>query len=122
MKINSYKDLIVWQKSKSLAIKVYTLTNSFPASEKFGLISQIQRSAVSIPANIAEGRGRNSRKDFIHYLHIALGSCSELETELSIAKELHFGSPTLYNELENLLEEIRRMLLVMIQKLKASSS
>lgn len=121
MQIQSYKDLIVWQKSKKLATDIYDITASFPKEEQYGLVSQIRRAAVSIPANIAEGRGRNTRKDFAHFLHIALGSCAELETELAISKDLKFGTITKYQEAEDLIIEVRKMLLVMTQKLKATS-
>lgn len=97
-KIKKYKDLIVWQKSISLAIKTYKLIEIFPKNEMFGLSSQVKRSVVSISANIAEGAQRSSRKDFAQFLHIALGSCAELETELLIAKQLCFGQELQYNE------------------------
>lgn len=121
MPISSYKDLIVWQKAKTLALLVYKITEKFPPEEKFGITSQIRRSAVSIAANIAEGRGRNSRKDFANFLHIAFGSCTELETELIISKELNFGIINEYTIIENLIVEIQKILTVMIQKLKATS-
>ncbi|MEX0917388.1 MAG: four helix bundle protein [Candidatus Paceibacterota bacterium] len=76
--IQSYKDLIVWQKSMDFVENVYALSASFPQEEKYGLTSQIQRTAVSISSNIAEGRSRGTRKDFIQFLHISLGSLSEV--------------------------------------------
>jgi len=97
------------------------LTASFPSDEKFGLISQIRRSAVSIPSNIAEGRSRNTRKDFIQFLHIALGSLAELETQLELSKNLSFGKKPYYNQVESLLGEVRKMLIKMISSLKALS-
>lgn len=119
--ISSHKDLIVWQKAKDLAISVYNLTQDFPREELYGLTSQIRRSVVSISANIAEGRSRNSTKDFIHFLHIALGSCTELETELIISRELKFGMIDKYSKIEFSIVEIQKMLTVMIKKLKAKS-
>lgn len=80
MKIQSFKQLVVWQRAMELAEEVYRLTESLPSSERFGLISQIRRSAVSIPSNIAEGRQRGTRKDFAQFLRIADGSAAELET------------------------------------------
>ena len=78
--MNDYQKLTVWQEAKDLCLKVYTLSESFPETEKFGLTSQIKRSVVSIPSNIAEGAGRNTDKDFIRFIAIALGSLFELET------------------------------------------
>src|SRR3989304_1877241 len=86
--INSYKDLIVWQKAVKLALVVYELTSRFPKEESFGLTSQMRRSAVSIPSNIAEGRSRGTKKDFIQFLRIAFGSGAELETQIIIAKQI----------------------------------
>jgi len=121
MPIASYKELIVWQKAKQLALLVYRLTEKFPNEEKYGLTSQIRRSVISIAANIAEGRGRGSRKDFANFLHMAFGSCTELETELIISKELNFGILEEYAVVESLILEVQKMLTVMIQKLKATS-
>jgi len=88
---NSYKNLIVWQKSVELAVEVYELTDRFPKSEIFGLTSQMRRAAVSIPSNIAEGRRRLTQKEFIHFLTISYGSGAELETQLEISKKLSFS-------------------------------
>jgi four helix bundle protein len=86
--MNQYKKLIVWQKSIDLVVKVYEKTNNFPDKEKFGLTTQINRCAVSIASNIAEGAGRNSEKEFNNFLGITLGSSCELETQLIIANKL----------------------------------
>ncbi len=86
MSINSYRDLKVWQSSMDLAEQVYCLTESFPKYELYRLSSQMQRAAVSIPSNIAEGHARESTKEFLHYLSIALGSLAELETQLILAQ------------------------------------
>jgi four helix bundle protein len=88
--VNSYRDLIVWKKGMELAGQVYRLTQKFPKQEMYGLISQLQRAAVSIPANIAEGHARNSTKEFLHHLSIARGSLAELETLLLLAEQLHY--------------------------------
>lgn len=120
-RITSHKELIVWQKAMRLAKSTYSLTASFPLEERFGLVSQIRRAAVSIPSNIAEGRARGSRKDFTQFLHIALGSAAELETQIELSKSLSFGKNPYYNEVESLLNEVRRMLITMIASLKAQS-
>lgn len=83
--VNSHKDLVVWQKSVSLASKVYTATKSLPAEERFGLNQQLRRAAVSVASNIAEGASRRSTPEFLQFLHIARGSLSELETQIMIA-------------------------------------
>ena len=105
-----YKDLIVWQKAIELVIAIYSVTKTFPQSEQYGLTSQMRRCAVSIPSNIAEGSKRSSRKDYKHFLHIAYGSGAELETQLEITKRLSFGAQDDYNRIDELLEEVMRML------------
>lgn len=110
MKITSYKDLIVWQKSVELAIAVYTLVEEFPKEELYGISSQMKRAAVSIPSNIAEGRKFGSRKEFTHFLSIAYGSGAELETQIEIAKRLPFGKKLRYTEVDSLLLEVMKML------------
>jgi four helix bundle protein len=117
--IKSFKDLIVWQKSIQLVIEVYKATESFPKDEIFGLVSQIKRSAVSIPSNIAEGRGRGTRKDFCNFLRIALGSANELETQIIIAKNLPKINNQDFSKIESLLIEIIKMLNSMINKLNS---
>ena len=86
--MSSYKDLIVWRKGIQTVKEVYQATAHFPVSEQYGLTSQLRRAAVSIPSNIAKGNGRSSRRDYLHFLDIARGSCYELETQLIICKEL----------------------------------
>ena len=108
--INSYKDLIVWQKSFAFAKLVYKLTARFPQSEVYGMTSQICRAAVSIPSNIAEGFGRGSTKERLQFFQIAFGSSSEVETQPLLAKELGFGNVSEYDQLEQLLIEVRKML------------
>ena len=88
--ISSFRDLIVWQKSKQLVLLVYRSLKKFPSDEKFCLVSQIKKCSISIPSNIAEGYGRNSTKDYIRFLQISKGSLYELETQLEIAKELGY--------------------------------
>lgn len=111
--ITNHKDLEVWKKSIELSKNIYVLTKVFPREEIYGLTSQIRRSAVSIPSNIAEGSARNSDKEFIRFLHISLGSLAELETQLIISKEIGY-----LEKIDIDLEEIRRMLLGLIKYLK----
>ena len=87
--MSSYRDLKVWQQSFSLAKEVYSLTSNLPETEKYGLTSQIQRCAVSIPSNIAEGQQRNSPKEFKHFLSISRGSAAELSTQLLLAQDIY---------------------------------
>lgn len=117
--INTYKDLIVWQKAMDLVIAVYKLTEKFPRSEIYGLISQMRRCAVSIPSNIAEGRRRGSRKDYCQFLIIAYSSGAELETQIEISKRLPFSDDLNYNEIDNLLNEVMKMLNKLLSTLRS---
>jgi four helix bundle protein len=107
---SSYRDLKVWQRSIDLAENIYRLTSAFPASEMYGLTSQMRRAAVSIASNIAEGWGRHSRKDYSRYVEIAGGSNDELRTQLVIAERLSFGDARLLEDANTLADEIGRML------------
>jgi len=115
--ITNYKNLIVWQKAITLVLKIYQLTKKFPKSEIYGLTSQMRRSAISIPSNIAEGSRRGTRKDYRHFLQIAFGSGAELETQIEIAKKLPSTINLNYIEIDNFLDEIMRILNTIIQKL-----
>lgn len=115
--IHSYKELIVWQKSIELVSAIYELTENFPKQEIFGLTSQIRRASVSIPSNIAEGRYRGTKPDYVHFLRIAYGSGAELETQIEIAKRLSKTRILNYNRIDDLLREVMKMLNVMISKL-----
>jgi len=115
--MQSYQNLVVWQKAMDLVIAVYSLTLQFPESEKYGLIAQMRRSAVSIPSNIAEGKRRGSQKDFRRFLLIAFGSGAELETQLAIAQRLSYRRKLDYAKVDNLLPEVMKMLNVLIGKL-----
>ena len=115
--ITSYKDLVVWKKSLLLSTEVYGFTEKFPQKEMYGLTSQMRRSAVSIPSNIAEGRSRGTRKDFAQFLRISLGSCAELETQLEISKQLPETREMDSSKICGLIEEITKMLNSMIRKL-----
>lgn len=116
-KILSHKDLIVWQKSVDLSVAIYKLTEVFPKSEVYGIVSQMRRAGVSIPSNIAEGKKRNSPKDFRHFLSMALGSGAELETQIEIAKRLGFGEKEDYLKVEETLNEVMRMLNTLSKKI-----
>jgi four helix bundle protein len=109
-KISSYKKLIVWQKSMELVTHLYRATEKFPNTERFGLTSQIQRAAISIPSNIAEGSARNTKKDFAQFIHIALGSASELETQVEIGHRLSFIEQSVHFDLEGRIIEVKKML------------
>ena len=120
MQTQGYKDLIVWQRSMDLVVAIYEVTSNFPDSERFGLISQMRRSAVSIPSNIAEGRYRSTKKDFRQFLLISFGSGAELETQVQIVKRLSFGKNLDFSKVDNLLTETMRMLNSMASSLKAN--
>ena len=108
----NHKDLKVWEKSVNLAEKIYKITKKFPKEELYGIVSQIRRASVSVSANIAEGAARNSNKEFIQFLYIALGSLSELETELIISKRIgYLKDEIIFDE----IVEIRKLLLGLIK-------
>ena len=113
--VSTHKDLDVWKKAMDLAAQVYPLTARFPKEELYGLTSQIRRSAVSIPSNIAEGAARHSRKEFIQFLHIASGSVAELETQLLLAIRMGFISS---GSIISHVEEVRKLLLGLLRSLK----
>lgn len=116
--MKSYRDLIVWNKSMFLVTSIYSILKKFPDEEKFGLVSQIKRSSVSVPSNIAEGYGRNSIKDYSRFLQIARGSLYEMQTQIEISKNLNFISEKEVNEIFNLSLEVEKMLNSLINKLK----
>lgn len=115
--INSFKDLVVWQKSYNLCLRIYSITEKFPKSEQFNLISQLRRCAVSIPSNIAEGSKRTTRKDYANFLSAAEGSLAELETQLLISKDLKLIEEKDFKEVAILITETGKMLHVMVSKL-----
>ena len=116
--MNSYRELFVWQKSMSLVTELYNVTNSFPSSELYGLTSQIRRSAVSIPANIAEGYGRQATQDYIRFLKIARGSLFELQTLLEISTNLGYINNDYFQKQFDASIEIEKMLTTLIKKLQ----
>jgi len=115
----SYREQFIWKRGIQLSINCYQLTEKFPKSELYGLTNQIRRASVSVPSNISEGYGRRSKNEYIQFLHIALGSLRELDTQLIIAKEVKLTAPELFDPF---LEEVDRMqgiLVSTIQKLKS---
>jgi four helix bundle protein len=110
MVIKSYQDLDVWQKAMALVVACYEVTEHFPKSETYGLATQLQRAAVSIPANIAEGQGRNHTREFINHLSMAYGSLMEVETHLQIAARLGYQKEVQLQKLLLQTNEIGRML------------
>lgn len=113
--VKTHKDLDVWRKSMDFVTKLYKTTAVFPKEEMYGLSSQMRRAAVSIPSNIAEGAARKSNKEFIQFLHIALGSTVEIETQLIISKNLKFIDEELFVILDKERNEIGRMLYGLIR-------
>lgn len=117
-KIKTFRDLIVWQKSMALLTRLYRETSGFPADEKFGLVSQMRRCAVSIPSNIAEGYGRRATNDYLRFLQIAIGSLYELQTQLEISMNLMLMDEQKYTDLNGALCEIERMLSSLAGKIR----
>ncbi|MDP4219372.1 MAG: four helix bundle protein [Bacteroidota bacterium] len=120
--VKRFNDLKVWQLGVKLSVEVYSATKNYPKEEVFGLANQSRRAAVSIPSNIAEGQGRGTTKDFIHFLKIARGSLGELETQLFIAHELHYIESSVFSNLCQLLSEEGRMLQGLINALERPKS
>lgn len=112
--MSSYQNLIVWQKSVELCVLIYKITEKYPKSEQFGLTIQTRKCGVSIPSNIAEGQRRGHKKEFLNFLRISFGSGAELETQLIIALKIGYLSQNEFDKLNNLLQEIMKMLNKMI--------
>lgn len=117
----NYRELKVWQAGKDLTINVYNITKKYPSTEQFGLTSQTQRAAVSIPSNIAEGFGRHGSNEFKRFLSIAYGSVAELETQLTIANELKYFGDEEYDKLIDSTTQISKMLSGLIKSLRNSN-
>jgi four helix bundle protein len=118
----AFRDLQVWQRAIQLTVVIYRLTQGFPREEIYGLSSQIRRSAVSIPSNIAEGQGRLSAGEFRQFLGISRGSNHELQTQLEIARSLEFGDSVLINQAESLSQEVGKMIYALLESLHESTS
>lgn len=116
--MGTYKDLLAWQKSLDLAKIVYQTTSNYPDEERFGLVNQMRRCAVSIPSNIAEGYGRGSDKELLRFLYIALGSSNELETQSILSFKLHFMEDKSFEAIQNLNAEINKMISSLIYRRK----
>ncbi|MEC9374717.1 MAG: four helix bundle protein [Planctomycetota bacterium] len=114
--VRTFRDLIAWQRSMTLAAKVYELTGAMPKEERFGLTLQMRRAAVSIPSNIAEGHGRQSRMDYLKFLRIARGSLAELTTQLELAHTLRMVAPD--ESIQRTIEETDRVLQGLIRALE----
>lgn len=115
--IKTYKDLLIWQKGIQIVKEIYLICNDFPKDELYGLQSQIKRSSVSIPSNIAEGWGRNYTKNYIQFLKYSRGSLLELETQIIIAKELNFISTEDFDKIQGLITEESKMLNAFIKSI-----
>jgi four helix bundle protein len=118
MKTTSFKDLEIWKRSIKLVENIYKITKTFPQEELYGLTSQLRRSAVSIPSNIAEGFGRFHKNEYKQFLHIAIGSCAEVSTQIIIASKPGYLENAQAEILVNELEEISKMTMGIIKKLK----
>ncbi|MCB1229495.1 MAG: four helix bundle protein [Verrucomicrobiae bacterium] len=118
--MKNFRDLQIWNRSHGLTLDIYRITKSFPGTETYGLVSQMRRSASSIPTNIAEGCGRNTERDFARFLDTAMGSASELEYQLILACDLNYIPQEIFETTLTELTEIKRMLNAFIQKLRAN--
>jgi four helix bundle protein len=115
--LKSYKDLLVWKKAYQLCLEVYKATKKFPAAERFVLVSQLRRAALSIPSNIAEGYGRRTTGEYIHSLSIAYGSVCELETQVMLSGDLGYLENEALKELLGNISEVERMIMGLIKSL-----
>jgi len=115
--VQSYRDLVVWQRAVQMSVAIYQLTSAFPREEIYGLTSQLRRAGVSVASNIAEGYGRGSTGEYKQFLGMARGSNMEVQTHLDISKELGFGDREALNRCEGLSQEIGKMLVAIMNKL-----
>lgn len=118
--INSYRDLVVWQEAMDLAVEAYRLTAGFPKEETYGLVSQIRRSSVSVPANVAEGYGRDNKGSYIQQLRVAQGSLKELETLLLLSERVALSKTNVISPLLVQAEKVGKMLRSLIRSLESS--
>ena len=115
--MRAFRELLVWQKAHALTLAIYKVTRDFPRDERYGLTAQLRRAAASVPANLAEGCGRRTAADFGRFVHIALGSASELEYHLVLAADLDFVTPDQHARLDGCATEVKRMLTGLAKKL-----
>ena len=120
--MRDFHKLMIWQRSHSLTLEIYKITKTFPKEEVFGLTSQIRRAVSSIPTNIAEGCGRNSNKEFAHFLQIAIGSATEVEYQLLLAHDINYINDDDYQVLTDETVAVRKMIIKYQSELKSSSS
>jgi len=120
--MKNYKELKIWEKGIEIVKLTYQLAKQFPQEEKYGIISQMTRAAVSIPANIAEGSSRNSEKDYVRFLEIAMGSAFELQTYYEIAKEMNWTKLDDLNNADTILLEEIKMIFSFINKIRAANN
>ena len=113
----THKDLLVWQKSMALAVEIHRATQYFPPHELYGMTSQMRRAAVSIPSNIAEGHGRQSNKELLRFLYIALGSLAELETQIILAHQFNYLSESHMTDLTGKITELVKMMTALIKRI-----
>ncbi len=115
--MHNFRKLDIWTKSMNLVTEIYQLTNVFPTQERFGLMSQMQRAAVSIPTNIAEGSAKTSNRDFARFLEMSIGSLLELETEIKIALNLNYIDSLIFEDIQTKIIELQKMITVFKNKL-----
>ena len=120
--MHNYKNLHIWQEGINLARKIYEVTANFPANEKYGIVSQMTRAAVSIPSNIAEGAGRNSNKDFANFLSIAIGSIFELHTQIAICEQIGYINEETTKQLEQQIYTLQQQITTYKQRIEGSAS
>ncbi len=118
--MKTFRDLLIWQKSMNLVTEIYQITNSFPKEEIYGLSSQIRRSSISIPSNIAEGYGRNGKIELLRFLNISISSLFEMQTQLEISFNLKYITEYQFSKINGESRELERMLSAFIKKLKDS--
>ena len=116
--MKTHRDLDVWRTAIDLAKEIYEVTRHYPKEEVFGLVAQMRRCAVSIPSNIAEGAARNSRKEFLQFLHIALGSAAELDTQIELCRAIGIGDVSALGEVQDRVTRVKMMLNGLIRSLK----
>ena len=116
--MKTHRDLDVWRTAIDLAKEIYEVTRHYPKEEVFGLVAQMRRCAVSIPSNIAEGAARNSRKEFLQFLHIALGSAAELDTQIELCRVIGIGDVSALSEVQDRVTRVKMMLNGLIRSLK----
>ena len=119
--MHNYKNLHIWQEGINLARKIYEVTGNFPANEKYGIVSQMTKAAVSIPSNIAEGAGRNSNKDFVNFLSIAIGSIFELHTQIAICEQIGYIDEETTKQLEQQIYTLQQQITTYKQRIEGST-